>query len=92
MTVDPQLLAVTVLGGWLPIAVFVVMTIGATVAGGLYLGRAHRGPRHDDRGMASDVAEFAAFRTALRPSLAPLRVDDRSAVVLRPTGPEPSRR
>ena len=42
--------------------------------------------------LADACAEFAAFRSALRPSLAPLRVDDRPAVVLRPTGPDPSRR
>ncbi|MCU1456259.1 MAG: hypothetical protein JWL73_351 [Actinomycetia bacterium] len=85
-------LAVTVLGGWLPIAVFTILTIAATVAGGLHLGRTHHGPRHDDRGMASDVAEFAAFRSALRPAIAPLRVDDRPSVVLHPTGPDPSQR
>jgi hypothetical protein len=92
MPIDTQPLAVTLLGGWLPIAAFVVMTVGVTVAGVLHLSRVNHGPRHDDRGMASDVAEFAAFRSALRPSLAPLRADDRPAVVLRPTGPDPSRR
>lgn len=93
MPTVPHLLAVTVSGGWLPVVGFLGFVVLAAIVGGLlHSGRAHHGPRHDDRGIASDLAEFAAFRSALRPARTPARVDDRPAVVLRPTGSDPSRR
>ncbi len=92
MTITPFLLTVTLLGGWVPIGVFVALTVGTTVVGVHLLSRTHPSPRRDDRGVVSDLAEFAAFRSALRPAIAPSRVDDRPSVVLRPTGSDPAQR
>lgn len=90
--ITEPLLALAFVGGWLPIATFAILTVVGTYLGVHHLNRAHHGLRHDDRAIDADLADFAAFRTALRPTLAPMWVDDRPSVVVHPTGSAPSQR